>query len=192
MLRERSAGTYYVSSYYLAKTSVDMLFQLPGPIVFSVFVYWLIGYQAVASKFFKYLGFMILDTFAATSLATAVSCLCVSIDLTTVVLSVLFEMSRLYGGFFTSPAQLHQNYDWKFADALSYLKYAFVGVSLNELDGLVLQCSPSDKVCISNGETISELRGYDEYTIGFCAVMLLVYICITRLVGFLGLRFIKV
>jgi hypothetical protein len=55
------------------------------------------------------------------------------VERSTVVLTMFFEMSRLYGGFFSSPAQLRQNMAWKFADVLSYVKYAFVGVALNVL-----------------------------------------------------------
>lgn len=60
----------------------------------------------------------------------------------TVVLSLLFEISRLYGGFFTSPAQLESFPQWEFCDALSYIKYVFVGVSLNQLEGLDFTCKP--------------------------------------------------
>ena len=56
-----------------------------------------------------------------------VSCLCISIELTTVVLSGWFEMCRLYGGYYFSPLQLNTDPGWRFADALSYLKYVFVG-----------------------------------------------------------------
>jgi ABC-2 type transporter len=35
MLRERAAGAYYVSAYFLAKTGVDSFFQLMAPFVFT-------------------------------------------------------------------------------------------------------------------------------------------------------------
>ncbi|RYH01478.1 hypothetical protein EON65_48375 [archaeon] len=70
MLRERQAGTYQVSAYFAAKTATDTLAQLWPPVLFSVIVYWLIGYQPVASKFFMYTFFMVLDCLTATSLAT--------------------------------------------------------------------------------------------------------------------------
>eukprot|EP01035_Chromulina_nebulosa_P021369 gene21369-27686_t len=135
------------------------------------------------------------DTYAATSLATAVSTICVSIDLSTVILSVLFEISRLYGGYFTSPEQLLSYPNWKFADALSYIKYSFVGVALNELEGLVLTCTAAQvkkNACTRTGEVIMAQKGYDQYTIGFCAGILAVYIVGCRIIGYLGLRFIKV
>ena len=35
MLRERAAGAYYVSAYFLAKTGVDSFFQMIAPFVFT-------------------------------------------------------------------------------------------------------------------------------------------------------------
>ena len=194
MLRERSAGTYYVSSYFMAKTAKDFLTNIWQPMLFTCIVYFLIGYQVKADKFFLYMMFMVLDTFAATSLATAVTCCCVSIEMSTVVLASLLEISRLYGGFFTSPLQLQAAPNWRFADALSYLKYAFVGVALNELTGLELTCTASDiakQSCFTTGEQLIVANGYNQYNIGFLAGILTVFIVGCRLVAFLGLKYIK-
>lgn len=157
MLRERQSGAYTTMSYFLAKSIVDTVVLLPQPVIFTAIVYPMFGLQAQASKFFIYLAFIILDSMAATALATAgmycffvlcvvlqfmsfaavlsatlminlwgifihfnhlyvvvVTCLCVTVELSTVALSLLFEICRLYGGFFTSPAQLTDQYEnWK-------------------------------------------------------------------------------
>lgn len=194
ILRERAAGAYHVSAYFLAKSLVDILSVSWGPSVFCAIVYPTIGYQNDASHFFIYWIFMVLDSLAALSLATCVSCCCVSVEMSTVVLSVLLEISRLYGGFFTSPLQLKEFPEWRFADALSYLKYTFVGVALNELTGLELTCTAAEvaaNTCITSGETIIKSKGYDEYTIGFCAGILVVYIVGLRIISFIALRVIN-
>lgn len=140
---------------------------------------------------------MMLDTNAALSLATMISCLCVSLELSTVTLSLALEITRLYGGFFTSPKQLVSgNFDgWKFADALSYLKYTFVGCAVNELTGLkytgctdVRQAAGS---CVQTGEQTMAIMGYDQYSVGFCAGIMVVYIFGARTVAYLALRFFK-
>ena len=43
MLRERAAGSYYCSAYFLAKVTVETFIQLLSPIVFTAFVYPLCG-----------------------------------------------------------------------------------------------------------------------------------------------------
>jgi ATP-binding cassette subfamily G (WHITE) protein 2 len=71
MLRERAAGSYYVSAYFMAKTAIDMLTNLWPPVLFTCIAYPMLGYQYKASKFFIYMAFMILDNMAAVSLSIA-------------------------------------------------------------------------------------------------------------------------
>ncbi len=49
-LRERAAGMYYASSYFLAKTTAETIVQLIIPIFFSCTVYWLVGFQPIAGR----------------------------------------------------------------------------------------------------------------------------------------------
>lgn len=112
--------------------------------------------------------------------------------MSTVVLSFLFECSRLYGGFFASPKLLEDIPDWKFADALSYLKYTFMGIVINEMEGLDLDCPKGTTCRYHTGEQIMTAFGYDKYSIDFCAGILIVLIFGFRFLAYLGLRFIKV
>lgn len=179
VLRERQAGSYQVSAYFMARTTCDFITLLWPPILFAAIVYYSVGYQSSAHKFGIYMLFCILDAYAATSLCAAVVCICVSIERSTVVLSFLFEATRLFGGFFTSPKQLHEYPHWKWADALSYLKYAFLGSVITVLEGL-----PGSKAIIDS-------FGYYEYTVSECIGYLVVLIVGFRFLAYLGLRFIK-
>ena len=71
MLRERQAGAYTTLAYFLAKSITDTVVLLPLPVIFTVIVYPMYGLQPVASKFFIFMLFMVLDSMAATALATA-------------------------------------------------------------------------------------------------------------------------
>eukprot|EP01041_Mallomonas_annulata_P006045 gene6045-12187_t len=200
MMRERSAGAYYVSAYFLAKTFADMLFQTPMPILFTCIVYPWVGLTfRPAHHFFVFMGICTLCSMSATSLANMTSCLCVSIQMSTVVLAFFMEVTRLYSGFFISPALLIQTplyYRYKFADALSYMKYSYVGFCINEYKDLALYCSKEEmdkKLCkVTSGNAISQQFGYDQYSVDFCCGMLVIYVCVTRFISYLGLRFIKI
>ena len=199
MLRERSAGSYTVSAYFAAKSSADFLVQLLSPIIFSCMVYPIVGFDAGATKFFIFMGFMILTSQAATSLSNLVSCVCVSIELSTVVVACFYEISRLYGGWFIKPADMALYPEWRFADALSYIKYSFVGISLNEDAGLVITCTAPAKSCAAPctvgapclGNTINNFYGYSDYSMGYCAGILVVYIVLAKLFSYVALRYIK-
>jgi ATP-binding cassette subfamily G (WHITE) protein 2 len=105
---------------------------------------------------------------------------------------MVLEVSRLFGGFFLAPSRLPKYFAW--LDALSYVKYTYVGASLNELEGLKLTCTNSDREklsCIENGETIIRELGLDYINILSCIGALIGFIVICRLIAFLGVRFLK-
>lgn len=194
-LRERSAGSYYISAYFTARTIADLCFQIWPPIIFSIIAYNIIGYQDSVDKFFIYLVFMVLSSLCATSLATMLSCICVSIDLTTVVLSVAFETSRLFAGLFIPPADMAEYPQFVWVDALSLFKYSCIGVYLNEFSGLPLTCTPqqiSQNTCtFTSGNDVIETLEYDQYTIGGCIGSMIALYFGFRLIAYLALRYLK-
>ena len=185
MLRERASGTYYISCYFTAKTVAETLVQLPMPVLFSFTVYWLVGFANSAGQFVIFLLFMTLCSLAATSLALMVSALLRTTDMSLTVLPLVLEVSRLFGGFFLAPAALPVYFSW--LDALSYIKYCYVGISLNELRGLAYSCSTTgNQIC--NGEQQITALGLDYISIGGCAGALLSIIIGARLVAFVAVR----
>lgn len=155
-------------------------------------MYFLIGYQPVAGKFFIFMLFMLLCSLAATSLALMISAICKTTDMSVTVLPLALEVTRLFGGFFLAPSRLPKYFSW--LDALSYVKYTFVGTALNELHGLNLTCTAADRgnfSCIETGQALILDRGFDYINIGGCIGALLAYIIFCRLVAFLGVRFLK-
>ena len=195
VLRERASGMYYISAYYLAKTAAELVLNTIYPVLFACILYFLVGLHEVPGKFFTFVGFMVLCNNAATSLALMVSALARTTDLSVTVLPIMLEVSRLFGGFFLAPASLPRYFVW--LDALSYVKYSYVGIALNELRTLKLYCSNAalatigGRCAITTGEETIEQLGLDQYTIGECAGLLVLYIMFCRIIAFLGIRYIK-
>lgn len=86
---------------------------------------------------------------------------------------------------------------WKWLDALSYVKYTYVGISLNELSGLTLHCTPAElqkaggNCPLTSGEQTINALGFDQYSMGLCAGILVVFICACRFMAYVGLRVLK-
>ena len=136
--------------------------------------------------------FMLLCSLASTSLALMVSAICKTTDMSVIVLPMVLEVSRLFGGFFLAPSRLPKYFSW--LDALSYVKYTYVGASLNELQGLKLTCTNTDREklsCIENGETIIQELGFDYINIISCIEALIIYIVICCVIAFFGVPFLK-
>ena len=79
------------------------------------------------------------------------------------ILPLALEIWRLYGGFFLPPAQLPSYFVW--LDAIDFLKYGFVGLALNELEGLTFVCDPTSTITCSfnSGEEIIEHDEADQH-----------------------------
>lgn len=121
-----------------------------------------------------------------------VTCMCVTVDMSAILISLLFEISRLYGGFFTSPAQLRDYPQWRFLDAISFMKYTFVGAMLNELTGKVFVCDDGRDPCpITSGAQIIAEKGYDEYSTGYCAGIIVLYVVVCRVVAYAALKIVR-
>lgn len=97
MLRERAAGSYVISAYFLAKSAADFLFQIWAPVIFTCIVYPSVGFADTPGQFMVFMGFMILTSNATSSLMNMLSCLFVSIEMSTVVAACSWEILRLYG-----------------------------------------------------------------------------------------------
>ena len=87
-------------------------------------------------------------------------------------------------------------------DLLSYVKYSYLAISLNELHDLVLTCTPSEqklspdghsKVCpIPDGQYSIDLLGLDkDVDLRGCIGVLIGYIIFCRLVAYLFIRVVK-
>jgi len=197
VLRERAAGTYYVSAYFISKILIEGLAQIPFPFIFSLIVYWLVGFQDAPGKFFGFSLLMLLCHFSSLSLAITISAFARTTDRAVVVLPLVLELCRLFGGFYLSPAQLPDYFVW--LSALSYLKYAYTGTSLNELTGLEYNCTKTQLV-VSGNETICPVTtgnqtiytwGFEKFTAPECGGILLSYIFGFFIISYLGIRFIK-
>ena len=129
-----------------------------------------------------------------------ISALCRTTDMSVTVLPMVLEVTRLFGGFFLAPSRLPKYFAW--LEALSYVKYSFVGASLNELHDLQLTCDglkttifnstyTYSETCIRNGDEIIQERGYHHLSIITCVLILLSFILICRSWAFIGVRFLK-
>lgn len=193
-LHERRSGTYKTSAYFLAKMTAESLIQMIKPIMFSSIVYFMAGLHHDAKNFFIFMGIMILCSMAATSLALMISAICKTATMSLKILAICLEISRLFGGFFLEPARLPLYFSW--LDALSFIKYAFISVSLNEYKDVVFDCFesqrlPNGKCPIENGNYVINLRGYDYISIATATGILLLFIFVMRFIAYIGLRFNK-
>ena len=195
IIRERSAGTYYVSAYFLAKSLADMVVQSIAPIIFALIVYPTIGFQQFHIRFGDFLAFNLLTALGCVSVTTFISCLCVTVERTTVIMACYLEIARLYCNFYMSPALMNEYPQWQWITNFSYLKYPYIGLVLNQLSDQKFYCTPEQLVngiCpITNGNQVIALNEYDTYDKNDQFWQYVLFIIVARFAGYLCIRFIK-
>jgi ABC-type multidrug transport system permease subunit len=71
--REYGAGYYSMPPYFAAKVMVELPFHIVFPWVFSTIVYWMVGLQNAADKYFIFVVFVVLSSCSGFSLGIAIA-----------------------------------------------------------------------------------------------------------------------
>lgn len=121
-----------------------------------------------------------------------ISALCKTAAMSITILPMVLEVSRLFGGFLLAPSRIPKYFVW--FDVFSYFKYIYVALSLNELEGLQLTCDKTKnttEVCIHDGQTLIQERGFDYINIPACIGVLFAFTLFSRTIAYIGVRFLK-
>jgi ABC-type multidrug transport system ATPase subunit len=142
-LRERANGCYRTSAYFLAKAISDLIpMRVIPPIILGATVYYMIGFQHDLLKFGIFLTFLVLVSTVSTSMCFLISSLAPSIAVGNFVAILLLFFFLLFGGFLIS---LNSMPWWiKWITDLSFIKFAYTGLMVNEFDGISILINPGD------------------------------------------------
>ncbi|KAF9359832.1 hypothetical protein BGX26_011300 [Mortierella sp. AD094] len=132
-LRERAAGMYRTSSYFMAKTIVETLSYTILSVVFVVITYYLIGLHGSLIYYFVSVAVFVN---VALSLIAAIGAGAENAEMGMNILSLVNTMAMLFSGFIVSRIDIPRGWIWAFW--ASYYQWAFQGLLENEFsDGSV-------------------------------------------------------
>jgi ABC-type multidrug transport system ATPase subunit/ABC-type multidrug transport system permease subunit len=185
--RERSARTYRVWTYYIAKTLSELPLALLFPIIFGSISYWMIGFNSAYDRFLIFLLFLTYKSMIFQALGEAISCFVHSEQEGTSFSTMAVVISLLFGGFYLNTDTLPVYAVWIYW--VSPFHYAFEALFLNEFSDLKFTCS-KDEICrFPDGKAAIDYFGFNNslsnkwIDFGFLAIFLVA----CKLVAFLGL-----
>ncbi|NXF59621.1 ABCG2 protein, partial [Ciccaba nigrolineata] len=98
-VHQYTSGYYRVSAYFLALMIGDLLPMRTAPaIIFSCISYWMIGYQAVAGRFFFFMLTLILVSYTATAMSLAISAGMDVVAVANLLITVCFVLMLIFSG----------------------------------------------------------------------------------------------
>lgn len=197
--KERSAGWYRLSAYYLAKMTSEVPLILIQPVMFITVVYWCVGLNGV-SAFFATIGTIIIHAIAGQSIGLFLGIMFMDIRRGMSLATVCIMGFMLLGGFYTRTLP-----SWLFwVKYLSFLHYTYHCLLYLEFhDGPEFSCAASTGVteshfaaCLHSNSTViqsNEILQYYSIDWQFWQYLLplFIYIILFRVAGYLVLRFIQ-
>lgn len=141
-MHESASGYYRVSVYFIALVFADLIPNRVIPnIVFSSIIYFMMGFQLDAGKFFFFVLTLVITAMAASSLAFLVSASVRIFALANILVAVPYLLMMMFGGFLANTTTLLDWLEW--IKWISIFRYGINALTINEMSGLVFIANSS-------------------------------------------------
>lgn len=186
--RERSAGAYRVSSYFMAKTSAELPLTLIPICIYTLICYWMIGLKNDADAFFKTLAVLALLVLTAQSFGMFISASAPSLKAAQIMAPISTVILMLFGGFYVGVDSLWDGWIW--LEAISFMQYCYVALVQVQFRDTTWECD-SKSYCLETGDQVIEELGFDGEERTYWAEMgkLFALLVLFRFLAYLSLRF---
>ncbi|XP_059508923.1 broad substrate specificity ATP-binding cassette transporter ABCG2-like [Stegostoma tigrinum] len=165
-IHEYISGYYRISAYFLATIIGDLLpiRTLPA-IVFSCITYWMVGYQRNLANFLFFMLILLLTSYAATSLAMAVSAGLDTITTAGVVINGIFVFAMTFSGLLVNLPSISKGLNW--LQYFSIPRYSFEALQINEFRNLYF-CNHEQRNVTALSQAIANCSGNLSPSKGIC------------------------
>jgi ATP-binding cassette subfamily G (WHITE) protein 2 len=210
-IHENASGFYRVSAFFLAKVFCDLIPLRIIPIaVFSVIVYFMIGFQVDVAKFFFFLLTLVLTSSTAAAIGFALSALVGLTAVANLLIALIFVLAMVFGGFLINLGSIPVWLSW--LQYLSLFKFSIAALSVNEMEGqcycadltefksnlssfnYTTPCDLLTKIPVlpcSNATAYLEAQHYLDYNIWYNELALGVFVIALLAWGYFNLRIVK-
>eukprot|EP01102_Stenamoeba_stenopodia_P021037 TRINITY_DN8378_c0_g1_i1.p1 TRINITY_DN8378_c0_g1~~TRINITY_DN8378_c0_g1_i1.p1 ORF type:complete len:700 (-),score=167.09 TRINITY_DN8378_c0_g1_i1:40-2139(-) len=132
--KERAAGAFGLSAYYIAKSVADIPLQLVYGAIFVIITYWMVGLNSDPRAFFSYLGICLLSNLTCYSLGMSIGCLFPrDLPFASLIAMIAVLGSMLVGGFYIPLSHLPWWIRW--LQYISVIRYMYMCLLCVDLKG---------------------------------------------------------
>eukprot|EP00040_Diaphanoeca_grandis_P017084 m.88643 g.88643 ORF g.88643 m.88643 type:complete len:679 (-) comp26219_c3_seq1:113-2149(-) len=186
--RERNAGCYRVSSYYMAKSMSEIPLAVLPILLYTVIFYWMCSMQNNAEAFFKTVFALVMAVITAQSFGLAISTAAPNLRVAQILAPMCTIILMLFGGFYVGVDQIPVWLSW--LEAFSFMQYIYSALIHVQLEGATFTCD-KETFCLSNGTAVLAEYGLDGdergfwYEMGKCFALTVLF----RFLSYIFLRF---
>ncbi|CAF3700099.1 unnamed protein product [Rotaria socialis] len=150
---ENASGYYHVITYFLAKIICDIipLRTIPS-FTFSIVVYFMMGLQRTAQKFFIFFFFIWLTTICSSALCFLVSASVRNFGVADLIAALFCGLTLLFSGLLVEVSSVVVFLQW--IQYISIFAYGTNALLINEFTGLTLCYSNNTNLCTKSGSDV--------------------------------------
>ncbi|KAL9847018.1 broad substrate specificity ATP-binding cassette transporter ABCG2-like [Geothlypis trichas] len=151
-VHQYTSGYYRVSAYFLALMIGDLLPMRTTPaIIFSCISYWMIGYQAVAGRFFFFMLTLILVSYTATAMSLAISAGMDVVAVANLLITICFVLMLIFSGLLVNLPSVMGWLNW--LKYFSIPRYGLTALQVNEYSDLYFCGEKNPNTTVLVGDT---------------------------------------
>eukprot|EP00164_Ancoracysta_twista_P004741 GFYU01006420.1.p1 GENE.GFYU01006420.1~~GFYU01006420.1.p1 ORF type:complete len:698 (-),score=217.27 GFYU01006420.1:165-2198(-) len=186
--RERASKSYHASTYFISKALTEIPLRLmSGPLILSCIVYWMTGLEPDGDRFGRFLAIVMLDFWCSIGLGILIGSMVPSVELASALGPVLMIIFLLFGGFYINKDSIPIGAQW--VAELSFIKYAFEALMVNEMTGVTFTCADNTKNCVATGEEVLKNFGLEDVELWQSFTGLVVFVVAIHILGYIAFRF---
>ena len=161
--RERAARMYTPLPYFLSTFLVTLPLELAPGIIYGTVLYFMTALREGFSHYLVYIGVMLLENFAGIGLGMCLSASFNSVEMAPQLAPAFVILFLMFSGFFLNESNVPVFLIW--LRELSFIRYAFQALCVNEFAGAEFSCDPSTTAtCIDGDEHLDRLK-FDDVRI---------------------------
>ena len=161
--RERAARMYTPLPYFLSTFLVTLPLELAPGIIYGTVLYFMTALREGFSHYLVYIGVMLLENFAGIGLGMCLSASFTSVEMAPQLAPAFVILFLMFSGFFLNENNVPVFLIW--LRELSFIRYAFQALCVNEFAGAEFTCDPSaTATCIDGDEHLDRLK-FDDVKI---------------------------
>lgn len=192
--RERAKKLYGVLPFFLAKASSDMTNNILLPVIYDIITYWTAGLRPTFVHFLKFVLCYYLTLSSAQSMGFFLSILIPNTNIAMILAPPITLFFFIIGGFYIPLSNMHVGIKW--ASYISFARYGYSGLLVNEFEGRLIPCSDEDVAvsigasdeCPMPGDSVYESVGIEGVFANYWFNVFVVFVLqVSFLVGAYGL-----
>jgi len=133
VLRERASRMYRVSSYFMARTLIEVPRTVIIVLIFTSINYFIVGFSLDAGAFFEYVLIIVLISWASESLTICVSTFAKNAQVASSIVPVFIILAFLFSGFLIDLSLVPVWLSW--LQYLSWIKYGLLLIMYSQFSG---------------------------------------------------------